>query len=302
MDIEQEGNRIADQIKFLTCCRLFEKLKSSPNAKSRRQILSRFLQLWENQYATLSPTDSHPAAGRASFYPCLRLLIPEVDRARPAYGLREAALSRLYIKAFGIAPNGPVAQRLNHPVYSGKGADFADILFDAVRDRCREDNILSLKDANDLLDQLANADNSEERMDAVTQFLRSATAVEQKWMIRFIVRRHSGCGVGVASVLQCLHPAAPSLWNVTQDLRILCQRIAEIDVHAIAGGKSHLATPDITLFIPFRPMLCERSNSPEALCQSVANLCSLGSVDLDTAQILLETKYDGERIQVSFKS
>ncbi|KAA0185660.1 DNA ligase [Fasciolopsis buskii] len=145
MNIEQEGNRIAERIKFLTCCRLFEKLKVSASAKSRRQVLSHFLQLWEDQYVALGSADTRPASGRASFYPCLRLLVPEVDKTRPAYGLRETALSRLYMKAFGIAPNGPVAQSLSHPVYSGKGKDFADLLFEAIRDRCREDNILSLK-------------------------------------------------------------------------------------------------------------------------------------------------------------
>ncbi|THD19601.1 DNA ligase [Fasciola hepatica] len=298
MNIEEEGNRIAERVKFHTLCRLFEKLKVSGNAKSRRQILSRFIQLWEDQYAALGSSDTRPASGRASFYPCLRLLMPEFDRARPAYGLRETALSRLYIKAFGIAPNGPVAQSLSHPMYSGKGTDFADILFEAVRDRCREDNLLTLKDANDLLDQLASADNSDERLDAMTQFLRSATAVEQKWMIRIIVRRRSGCGLGVSGVLQCLHPAAPSLWNVTQDLTVLCQRIGEIDLHTFTKDQKGSLTPDITLFVPFRPMLCERSNSPESLCQSVIGLCSLGSVDLDTVRILLETKYDGERIQI----
>lgn len=87
--------------------------------------------------------------------------------------------------------------------------------------------------------------------------------------------------------------------SITQDLSLLCQRIAEIDVQAFVEDKKSITAPDITLFVPFRPMLCERANSPESLCQSVVKLCNLGSVDLGAARILIETKYDGERIQVS---
>ncbi|KAA0191038.1 DNA ligase [Fasciolopsis buskii] len=86
--------------------------------------------------------------------------------------------------------------------------------------------------------------------------------------------------------------------SITQDLSLLCQRIAEIDVQAFVEDKKSITAPDITLFVPFRPMLCERANSPESLCQSVVKLCNLGSVDLGAARILIETKYDGERIQI----
>ncbi|KAF5405909.1 DNA ligase 4 [Paragonimus heterotremus] len=220
MDVVAESNRIAEKVSFTTCCHLFEKLRATTGTKSKKTILSRFIQLWDVQYTNLCSTNDRAGAGRASFYPVLRLLLPQFDRARPAYGLREVTLTRLYIKAFGIAPKGPTAQRLTHPSSQGaklaKGTDFADILFDTVRGCCREDSVLLLKDANDLLDRLARAKSMGERLVAMNTLIPLATAIEHKWIVRLIVRRDSGCGLSGTAVLQCIHPAAVRLWDVTQ--------------------------------------------------------------------------------------
>ncbi|KAA3682236.1 DNA ligase 4 [Paragonimus westermani] len=248
------------------------------------------------------------------------------DRARPAYGLREASLTRLYIKAFGIAPKGPTAQRLTHPSSQGaklaKGTDFADILFDTVRGCCREDSVLLLKDANDLLDRLACAKSMDERLVAVNTLIPLATANEHRWIVRLIVRRDSGCGLSGTAVLQCIHPAAVRLWDALtnfavqqaadnicvyvlidyiseiygQDLMILCQNIADLDPNVTPSIDP--ITPRLTLFVPFRPMLCERANSVDQLCASALQLCTLGLEDVADARLLLETKYDGERVQL----
>ncbi|KAF7261200.1 hypothetical protein EG68_01690 [Paragonimus skrjabini miyazakii] len=300
MDVVVESNRIAENVSFSTCCRLFEKLRATNGAKSKRTILSRFIQLWDVQYTNLCSTNDRAGAGRASFYPVLRLLLPQFDRSRPAYGLREASITRLYIKAFGISPKGPTAQRLTHPSSQGaklaKGTDFADILFDTVRGCCREDSVLLLKDANELLDRLACAKSMDERLVAMNTLIPLATATEHKWIVRLIVRRDSGCGLSATAVLQCIHPAAVRLWDVTQDLVILCQNIADLDPNMTPSTDP--STPRLTLFVPFRPMLCERANNVNELCASALQLCALGLEDISDARLLLETKYDGERVQL----
>ncbi|CAH8560589.1 unnamed protein product [Dicrocoelium dendriticum] len=300
MDVVAEGDRMSQQVTFTTCCRLLEKLKSKPNTKSRCDVLHRFVQLWNSQYALLPCADTRVGAGRASFYPLLRILMPLFDHARPAYGLREVMLGRLYIKAFGIAPKGPIAQRILRPLEHNSGqpkkSDFADLIYDVVHDRCPCVGVLCLHDVNQLLDRLANAEGTQERLDAVNRFIHLATALEHKWIVRLVVRRESGCGLNGNSVLRCLHPAAPGLWDVTQDLLILCQRIAEIDPKVSCPPSP--VVPAVSLFVPFRPMLCERSNCPESLCTRVQQLCSLAMDDISDVRLLLETKYDGERVQM----
>ncbi|CAL8071874.1 unnamed protein product [Calicophoron daubneyi] len=303
MDVVNESDHIAKKVSFSTCCHLFDKLKTTSGTKAKKAILSRFVELWERQYATIPlASTSRPGAGRASFYPVLRLLLPQFDRARPAYGLRETSLARLYIKAFGIAPNGADAERLthSHQVVSSthKNVDFADVLYEVVKNRCREDSVLFLKDTHDLLDNLANSELPNDRLTHMNSLIRLATATEQKWIVRFIVRRESGCGLSGNSILQCLHPAALGLWDVTQDLIMLCQRIADIDPHSASTVEPSTAAPEVSLFVPFRPMLCERANGPDLLCSSALQLCSFGMDDLSDARLLLETKYDGERVQV----
>ncbi|GAA27477.2 DNA ligase 4, partial [Clonorchis sinensis] len=303
MDVVSEGDRIAKHVSFSTSCHLLDKLRGLKVAKAKKAVLARFILLWETQYFGLPGADTRAGAGRASFYPLLRLMLPQFDRARPAYGLRETALSRLYIKAFGIASTGSVAQSLMHPTGQStnltRNADFADLLFDVVRNRCREDNVLNLKDVNELLDRLAGAQSADERLSTMQNFMRSATALEHKWLVRLVVRRESGCGMTAANVLHCLHPAAPDLWDVTQDLILLCQRIADLDPKvspSLSSANQDGAT--VSLFVPFRPMLCERSDSPDLLCASALALCTLGGTVPTELGLMLETKYDGERVQV----
>ncbi|TGZ61632.1 hypothetical protein CRM22_007879 [Opisthorchis felineus] len=304
MDVVSEADRIAKHVSFSTSCHLLDKLRGLKVAKAKKAVLARFILLWETQYFGLPGAETRAGAGRASFYPLLRLMLPQFDRARPAYGLRETALSRLYIKAFGIASTGPVAQSLMHPTGQStnltRNADFADLLFDVVRNRCREDSVLNLKDVNELLDRLAGAQSADERLSTMQNFIRSATALEHKWLVRLIVRRESGCGMTAANVLYCLHPAAPDLWDVTQDLILLCQRIADLDpkVSSLSLSSANQDGATVSLFVPFRPMLCERSDSPDLLCASALALCTLGGTAPTELSLMLETKYDGERVQV----
>ena len=44
----------------------------------------------------------------------MRLLLPHIDRARPAYGLKEVALAKHYIEILNIAKESTDAQKLLH--------------------------------------------------------------------------------------------------------------------------------------------------------------------------------------------
>ena len=44
----------------------------------------------------------------------MRLLLPHIDRSRPAYGLKEVALARHYIDILNIAKESTDAQKLLH--------------------------------------------------------------------------------------------------------------------------------------------------------------------------------------------
>lgn len=44
----------------------------------------------------------------------MRLLLPHLDRQRPAYGMKEVALAKQYIDILNIAKESPDAQKLLH--------------------------------------------------------------------------------------------------------------------------------------------------------------------------------------------
>ena len=49
-----------------------------------------------------------------TFYAIMRLLIPQVDNGRPAYGMKETALAKNYIEILNIAKTSMDAQKLLH--------------------------------------------------------------------------------------------------------------------------------------------------------------------------------------------
>ncbi|VDP80396.1 unnamed protein product [Schistosoma mattheei] len=147
MDVIFESSRIAKNVSFTTYCRLLEKLASKDGVKTKEKILSKFIILWETQYLALDSISQYPCGGRASLYLLLRLLIPSHDRSRKAFGLREQTLSRLIIKAIGLAPNSLAARKLSHihPNVIHRQNDFADVAYTVLKARSREDSILSVK-------------------------------------------------------------------------------------------------------------------------------------------------------------
>ena len=49
-----------------------------------------------------------------TFFPAMRLLLPQVDGSRPAYGMKEVALAKNYIDILNIAKESADAQKLLH--------------------------------------------------------------------------------------------------------------------------------------------------------------------------------------------
>lgn len=67
-------------------------------------------------------------------YPLLRLLLPQKDRERAVYGLKEKALARAFIKALGLDPKSPDAVRLvNWKRPTDKDVRYAHLLHSRAR-------------------------------------------------------------------------------------------------------------------------------------------------------------------------
>lgn len=99
----------------------------------------------------------------ASFYPILRLLLPQSDIERESYGIKTKTLGKLFIKALAIGPTSDAAKKLTFEVTSRNHTDFGDIVYDVMRKRSPNKGSLSVAQVNQYLDLIGDHFKSGER-------------------------------------------------------------------------------------------------------------------------------------------
>ncbi|CAN7940810.1 unnamed protein product [Ixodes hexagonus] len=279
--------KVADKVPFGDLCKLCEKVSSEPDRAKKRRLLSDYVSYWRQFHAKL-----HAGDGDAddSFFPAMRLLLPQLDRDRPAYGIKEATLARLYVDVLALQRDSPDAQRLLHYKASQAGhegaGDFASVAYLVLRHRCPTKGSLSVAEVNALLDRVSaahaqgGAEGGRAVRDSLCSLLRNTSAAEQKWLVRMLLR-DLRTGLSTATVLSCYHPDAQDLFDVTSSLSRVCKELRD------PGLRQHEA--QVSLFSPVRPMLAERAE-PRTVERR-----------LGREAFFAETKFDGERLQVHKK-
>ncbi|XP_030636555.1 DNA ligase 4 [Chanos chanos] len=214
----------------------------------------------------------------------MRLIVPPYERERMAYGIKESMLAKLYIDALGLPKNGPEANKLLNyrtpTTPQGEAGDFALMAYFVVKKRCTDQSSLTIKDVNDFLDSVAR-NNASKQKDHVKKDLLNvithSSAVEQKWLIRMILKDMK-LGVSKDTVLQVFHPDAAELYTVTTDLEKVCRQLHDPSVS--------LNEVSIGLFSAFKPMLAAGAKIMQVEKQ------------MGNQFFYIETKLDGERIQL----
>lgn len=216
---------------------------------------------------------------QATFFPILRLILPQVDRARESYGLKDIALGKLLIKVLAINENGTDGQLLKTAKLGDNRCDFGDVVFKVMQDRASGDSALSVVDINRCLDELADSNQQNNRAGmeaALTSCYPKMSALEAKWFTRIILK-DLRIGLSPNQILNCLHPEGADIFKSLNSLELICDRIE---------GDKDVGSLEIQLFVPFKPQLCARINS--------LNLDEL----FRATEFFVETKMDGERQQL----
>ncbi|KAM4794698.1 DNA ligase 4 [Rhinophrynus dorsalis] len=214
----------------------------------------------------------------------MRLILPQLERERMAYGIKETMLAKLYIKVLGLPKEGKDALKLLNyrtPTSShGDAGDFAAVAYFVLKSRCRKEGSLSIEEVNDLLDSISsnNAARKRELMEkSLMHLIAHTTALEQKWLIRMIIKDMK-LGFSQQTVLSIFHPDAAELHNVTTDLEKVCLQLHDPNVC--------LSDVSISLFSAFKPMLA-----------AIANIQNIEK-QMNHQSFYIETKLDGERMQM----
>lgn len=275
-----EEKSVAAEVPFLHLCTTLEKIQKAKLRPDKSKILRDFIGSWRNFHSALHKDSK----STDSFYPAMRLFVPQYERERMAYGIKESMLAKLYIDVLGLPKNGPEANKLLNyraPTTSqGDAGDFASVAYFVLKKRCTSQGTLTIKEVNDFLDSVA-INNGNKKKDLVKNSLlhliTHSSALEQKWLIRMILKDMK-LGVSKETVLQVFHPDAPDLYNVNTDLNKVCQQLHDPSVS--------LSDVSIEPFSAFKPMLA-----------AVANIRNVEK-QMGNSPFYIQTKLDGERIQL----
>ena len=121
----------AERVPFADFCTLCERLCGAASRPRRLELWRRFLGQYRTQVAP---------SGGDSAYTLLRLLLPDRDRQRGAYGAKHHRLAELYTAALSLPRASQAATQLLQYRSSGSvqhgGGDFGERLQHVLQNRC----------------------------------------------------------------------------------------------------------------------------------------------------------------------
>ncbi|XP_077285243.1 DNA ligase 4 isoform X2 [Arctopsyche grandis] len=213
---EIPSDDVGAKITFLNFCNICEKIKNA-KGKQKGDILTKYL----NDCRSLNNnSDNH-----ADLHSIIRLLLPQCERERGPYGIKETTFAKMYIRILNLPQQGRDAQKLlNYKAPSSSmatSADFADVAYWVLKSRGRSNNEdISLLDVNKRLDNMASYHNNNQPRavdDELTKLIASLSALQQKWLIRIILKDLK-LGIGMVKILLCFHVDAPDLHDSSNSL------------------------------------------------------------------------------------
>lgn len=281
MAATQTSQTVASHVPFADLCSTLERIQRSKGREEKIRHFREFLDSWRRFHDALHKNQKDV---RDSFYPAMRLILPQLERERMAYGIKETMLAKLYIELLNLPKEGKDALKLlNYRTPTGTrgdAGDFATIAYFVLKPRCLQKGSLTIQQVNDILDSIAS-NNSARKKDLIKksllQLITQSSALEQKWLIRMIVKDLK-LGFSEQSVFSAFHNDAAELHNVTTDLEKVCRQL-----HDPSIGLSDIS---ITLFSAFKPMLA-----------AIADIERIEK-DMKHQSFYIETKLDGERMQM----
>lgn len=241
------------------------------------------------------------------FYPAMRLILPDKDRDRGVYGLKESTLGKLLVKVVKIDKNSADGYALMHwklpgnARYGGGGGqggagaanqgtagDFAGRCFEVLSKRQMRitPGDMTIGEVNVELDRLASASGEAEQLPIFEKFYQRMNAEEMMWLVRIILK-DMRVGATERTFLGLWHPDAEALFSVSSSLRRVCWELYDPQF------RLEQQETGVTLMNCFQPQLAQFQMT-STFTKLVANL----GVTEDDPEFWIEEKLDGERMQM----
>ncbi|KAH6603551.1 dna ligase 4 [Trichoderma cornu-damae] len=254
--------------------------KLSPQ-EQRRQIVERFITRWRKEVGD-------------DFYPALRLILPDKDRDRGVYGLKENAIGKLLVKLMKIDRNSEDGYSLLHWKLPGQtmgvrlAGDFAGRCFEVISKRPMRTEVgdMTIAEVNQQLDRLAASSGEVENLRIFETFYNRMNAEELMWLVR-IVLKQMRVGATERTFLYLWHPDGEALFNVSSSLRRVCWELYDPEFRLEQDEAG------ITLMQCFQPQLAQFQ-----MPASFQKMVELLRPTEDDPEFWIEEKLDGERMQM----
>ena len=250
----------------------------------RRTVIERFFSKWRSKVGD-------------DIYPVFRLIVPDKDRDRGMYGLKEKAIAKLLKSTMGLAPGSSAYESLinfKRPAYgssSTTAGDFALRCYEVFKERALRDkpSDFTVEEVNRLLDRLSIAQKEETQLSVFKQFFARMNADELMWLIRIILRQMK-IGATERTFFDVWHHDAEALYNVSSSLRRVCWELYDPNIRLENNDKG------IHLMQCFQPQLAQfQMHSFQKMVDRMR------PTENDRA-FWVEEKLDGERMQLHMVS
>lgn len=250
----------------------------------RRAIIERYISRWRKEVGN-------------DFYPALRLILPDKDRDRAMYGLKEKVLARYIIRILKIDKNSDDGFNLLNFKQPGQGTasragDFPARVYEVMKKRPSrsEPGSMSIDEVNNLLDELSAAAKEEQQLPIIERFYRNMNPEEFKWLVS-IMLRNVNVGATEKTFLNIWHADAEIMFNISSSLKRVCWELWNQNIRL-----ENEENRGISIGECFQPQLAQfqvkRMNSIVARMQTSE----------DDPYFWIEEKLDGERMQLHMQT
>ncbi|VAH35976.1 unnamed protein product [Triticum turgidum subsp. durum] len=189
---------------------------------------------------------------------------------------------RTSVEALGIAKDSPDAVRLTNWRRGGGGRNAGNFSLVAAEVLQRRQGMtsggLTIKEVNDALDRLSASDTRSEKASVLSSMIKKTNALEMKWLLMIIIKDLK-LGISEKSIFHEFHPDAEDLFNVTCDLKWVCEKLND-------RSQRH-KRQDIEVGKAVRPQLAMRVGNASSAWKK-----------LHGKPVVAECKFDGDRIQI----
>ncbi|RMZ84822.1 hypothetical protein DV737_g1061, partial [Chaetothyriales sp. CBS 132003] len=243
----------------------------------KRVIIERYISRWRSEVGD-------------DFYPAFRLIVPDKDRERAMYGLKEKALGKHLIKIMKIDKNSADASKILHwkvPLEGSASGDFPSRCYEVMSQRPSrvEPGNMTIAEVNEKLDRLSAAAREDGQLPLLAQFYQRMNAEEMKWLIRIILRDMK-IGSTEKTFFHLWHPDAESLFNISSNLRRVCWELYDPNVRLEGEDRG------VELMSCFQPQLAAWQVKN---FQQIVDRMQPTEKD---GEFYIEEKLDGERMQL----